>query len=439
MNLVILDGTSNDSSVGDKLTEQAESRGLTVVRFALAGLRLAPCLGDFECWIRTPGICRTRDEGQEIARAMHDASLVVFVTPLVFGGYSADLKKAVDRLIGLVQPHFAERDGTTRHVARYARYAPILFIGFGGQKNDESVEIFREMAAGNAANLLAPAYYIHLVSPDSTHWQAELGEMLNRALDGLPGLPSIAPTADALQKACVADRYDAADECAPGSIAIFIGSARPKGCSTSESLARQLMKGLEKSNIRISLVFASQFIKSGAQAEDGLNTMLAADLLIVAAPLYVDGLPSLVTCALEKLASRLLSEKYPLRKVAGLLNCGYPEAEHNRIAMRLLRNFSHESGLTWAGGLALGGGEIIHGRPLSSLRFMVRRPIRALQLAASSLAEGQPIPVAASRLMARPLVPALIFRWAARIRWILQARVYGINSRQLLARPHDAI
>ena len=437
MSLIILDGTSNDPSVSEHLIELAESRGVTVIHFALASLRIAPCLGDFECWIRTPGICRTRDEGQEIARAMHDASLVVFLTPILFGGYSADLKKAVDRLIGLVQPHFTERNGTTRHVPRYARYAPVLFIGISGQSNDESAEIFREMAAGNAANLLAPAYYTHHVSPGSAHWKSELGEALNKALDGLPGLPSIAPTAEALQMACVADRLDPADQQAPRSIAILIGSARPKGSSTSESLARQLMEDLEKSNVRTSLVFASQFIKSGQQAEDGLNTMLAADLLIVVAPIYVDGLPSLVTRALEKLALRLRAEKHPLRKVAGLLNCGYPEAEHNRIAMRLLCNFSHESGLTWAGGLALGGGEIIHGRPLSSLRFMVRGPIRALQLAASALAEGQPIPVAASRLMARPLVPTLLFRWVARIRWILQARAHGIDSRQLLARPHD--
>lgn len=102
MNLVILDGSTGDAGAGRHLVTLAERMGARVVHFALADLRLAPCLGDFECWLKTPGLCRTRDEVQDIVREMHRAGLVVFLTPVVFGGYSAELKKAVDRLIGLV-------------------------------------------------------------------------------------------------------------------------------------------------------------------------------------------------------------------------------------------------------------------------------------------------------------------------------------------------
>ena len=79
----------------------ARRRGAAVTRYELATLHLAPCLGDFDCWLKTPGLCRTQDALQAIARSVHDADLLVYATPLTFGGYGSVLKLAVDRLIGL--------------------------------------------------------------------------------------------------------------------------------------------------------------------------------------------------------------------------------------------------------------------------------------------------------------------------------------------------
>lgn len=438
MNLVILDGSTGDASASHTLLRLAEGMGAQCTRFALDEMRLAPCLGDFECWLKTPGLCRTRDPAQDIARAMHGADLIVFLTPVVFGGYGAELKKAVDRLIGLVSPYFHDRDGLTRHLPRYERYAPILFIGLAERNDDEAAAIFRQLAAGNAINLLAPSFRTLLVSPAAPDWQGEIEHALRAALDGEPGEVALLPTADLLTKACAADPAAWAAARPPRSAAVFIGSARPKGQSTSESLARELIAGLEEAGVPTTLVYASQFIKAGRRADEGLEAMLGAELLVVAAPLYVDGLPYLVTRALEQLAERLVMAAPALRQVAGILNCGYPEAVHNHLALRLLRTFTLQSGLVWAGGLALGAGEIIHGRPLTFIPFLLRRPRRALQLAARALAAGQPIPPAASELMAQSLVPPRLFRWVARLRWLWQARAHGIGRQRLHARPHEA-
>lgn len=433
MSLVILDGVPGESAVGAHLAVLGERLGLPVTRFTLAGMRLAPCLGDFECWTKTPGLCRTRDGINDIARAMHGARLAVFVTPIVFGGYGPELKKAVDRLIGLAHPFFTERDGVTRHEARYERYAPLLFIGVDDGTDAAAMATFRELAAGNAINLMAPRFATRVLSPAAPDWPERLEEALTGALGEGGGDPL--PPAETIATACAAD--STADAKPPRVAAIFIGSARPKGSSTSESLARELMTHLEPAGTAVALIYASDFIKPGRAAERAVETMLAADLLVVSAPIYVDGLPYLAVRALEQLGERLAQGGHALRTVAGILNCGYPEAVHNRIAMRLLRNFARRGGLAWAGGLALGGGEMIHGRPIAPLRYILRAPVRALRLAGQALAAGQVIPPEAIRLMAKPLVPAGLFRWVARWRWLLHARANRIDGRQLASRPHE--
>lgn len=436
MKLVILDGTTGESPASLCISQAAPRAGATVTRFALSETRLAPCIGDFDCWTRSPGRCRTQDEAQDIAQAVHDADLVVFLTPLVFGGYSSALKRAVDRLIPLIDSSFHKRFGLTRHLPRYARYPALLCIGLADRPSDEARSLFAELAGGNAINLLAQSFRSLVVSLHDRDWQERIASAVRASLRGKPGEPLPMPAPDALARACAPDPMPPGSP--PRTASILIGSARPRGKSTSESLARGLAAELEKAGVRTSLVPVIHFAKDGHRAEKAMTTLLAGELLIVAAPLYVDALPSLVTRALERLEQELGSQPHDVKSVAGLLNCGFPEALHNRSALRLLRLFARDCGLNWTGGLAMGAGEILHGKPLASARIIMRPQIRALALAAAELAAGRGIPAEAARQMARPLVPAGLFRWIAPLKWILQARPHGVSRKQLHARPLDA-
>lgn len=436
MNLVILDGTTGEVQVSRLLELLTAREDTRVTHFALADIVLAPCAGDFECWVKTPGLCRTQDQAQDIARAMRDAELVVFLSPLVFGGYSSTLKKAVDRLIALIDPFFHERDGLTRHLPRYDVYPPLLCIGLADRPSDEASSTFAALAAGNAVNLLAPSFRSLLISPSEVGWEQAVAEAIAVGLSGAPGDRQPISPHDALARVCAPDTLGS-DPTPPRTATVLIGSARPKGTSTSESLARGLIGGLELAGVKTTLVHAIGFVKDGRLADSALAAMLDSELLIVASPLYVDALPSLATRALERLSERLRSQPHRLRSVVGLLNCGFPEATHNRTALRMLRSFAHEAGLAWAGGLAMGAGEILHGMPLAKAPLRMRAQIRALELAAGDLAAGHGISRQASDAMARPLLPAFLFRWLAPIRWVLQAGTHGVSWRKLHARPFD--
>ncbi|MBK8796832.1 MAG: flavodoxin family protein [Anaerolineales bacterium] len=69
--------------------------GWTVETISLRAQKIAYCLGCFECWVKTPGLCRIDDDGRTVTAAMLASDLVIYLTPLTYGGYSSELKKAI--------------------------------------------------------------------------------------------------------------------------------------------------------------------------------------------------------------------------------------------------------------------------------------------------------------------------------------------------------
>ena len=96
--IVVLDGAgSNDQDLAPilgVLSQVLEVSGAVQV-FPLRETKLAYCLGCFNCWIKTPGMCVEADAGREIAKAVIRSDVTVFFTPVTFGGYSPELKKGV--------------------------------------------------------------------------------------------------------------------------------------------------------------------------------------------------------------------------------------------------------------------------------------------------------------------------------------------------------
>src|SRR5690606_34167495 len=65
-----------------------------VERFALEGLKLGFCQGEFDCWVKNPGRCKIHDAEQKITAAIPGADAVVLLGPVQFGGFAHGLKRA---------------------------------------------------------------------------------------------------------------------------------------------------------------------------------------------------------------------------------------------------------------------------------------------------------------------------------------------------------
>jgi len=168
-----------------------------------------------------------------------------------------------------------------------------------------------------------------------------------------------------------------------------------------------------------------------------LQAVEGADLVILAFPLYVDSLPYLATEALERIAASRQAQPSPgPAAFLAIANCGFPEAAHNAAALTICRQFADAAGFAWAGGLALGEGGAIAGRPLAQAGGMVRNVVAALDLVAAAVAEGKPAPEEAVARMARPFIPARAYMLMGDLGWLMQARRNRVLTR-LGARPFD--
>lgn len=170
MNVTILNGAlAGDrfvDAVAAALQDALQRQSWMVRPWQLADEKLAFCLGCFECWTKTPGLCRIDDAGREVAESLIQSDLAVFVTPITFGGYSSALKKAVDRVIPLISPFFERIDGEVHHHARYARYPALFGLGVLPKSHPIQAEIFDTLISRNAINLHAPAHGSRIILRD---------------------------------------------------------------------------------------------------------------------------------------------------------------------------------------------------------------------------------------------------------------------------------
>lgn len=162
MKAIILNGARKDDnaldSVHEIIVDELTGIGWEVKSFALHKIKIAYCLGCFECWVKTPGVCRFNDDGREIAGQFIQSDLSILFTPVTFGGYSAELKKALDRIICLILPFFMKINGEVHHKLRYEQYPRLMGVGVLPQENEESKRIFKTLVNRNALNLHPPAH-----------------------------------------------------------------------------------------------------------------------------------------------------------------------------------------------------------------------------------------------------------------------------------------
>ena len=186
--VVILDGRRDGETSADPafktLTDEIASRGLPCRVFDLRAMPIGACNGCFGCWVKTPGQCVQDDPAREVARACARADLVVLFTPVTFGGYSSELKKAMDRNIPNLSPIFIRIRGETHHPCRYASRARLAALGVLEQPDEEEQRLFETVVHRNAINFHSPrqAASVVLAADGPERLRAAAAGLLDRVL-----------------------------------------------------------------------------------------------------------------------------------------------------------------------------------------------------------------------------------------------------------------
>lgn len=85
----------------------------------------------------------------------------------------------------------------------------------------------------------------------------------------------------------------------------------------------------------------------------------AADNVVFSMPLYVDGVPSHVLSFLREM-EEYCREYRPSLNVYVIANNGFIEGRQNEPLMQIMENFCARSGISWCGGLGIGGGVMMN-------------------------------------------------------------------------------
>lgn len=218
-------------------------------------------------------------------------------------------------------------------------------------------------------------------------------------------------------------------------VLLLIGSPKQQS-STSESLGTHLIQRLQTNGFESETLFIHKALKSDDRRNMLLTAINNAELIVIAFPLYIDCLPYLVIKMMELVTENRKGNKDLMKqRLVCIVNNGFPEPHQNNTAVAICRQFARETGFNWAGGLQLGGGEAINGRPLHEVKGMARNIIKSLNLAAAALSKNNPIPQEAKKFMAKLIVPAWLYRWMGAFRWKRDSKKYGVNK-QLYNRPY---
>lgn len=160
-NVLVLSGF-NEGQAGEReglgaVKEVCSTTGHTMQVHLVRELDVHHCLGCFGCWVRTPGTCIIDDDCRQVARDFMRSDVVVFLTPISFGGFSGILKTVFDRTIPLGMPFFIRVGDETHHMQRYRKYPSFVGIGWLPAADPGMDEIFRNLIQRNALNFHSPA------------------------------------------------------------------------------------------------------------------------------------------------------------------------------------------------------------------------------------------------------------------------------------------
>ncbi|MEM7736626.1 MAG: NAD(P)H-dependent oxidoreductase [Deinococcota bacterium] len=158
MKALVLDGMPADASPkhAQLLQESLEAHDYEVTHVALHKLNVAYCQGCFECWTASPGVCKINDGANDVTQDIVVSDLLVYLTPVTFGGYSYHLKKMIDRMAcSLLLPFFQHIQGKTHHVTRYQKLPDLLGVGVLPEADVHEEALFSQLVSANARNLHA--------------------------------------------------------------------------------------------------------------------------------------------------------------------------------------------------------------------------------------------------------------------------------------------
>ena len=310
-----------------------------------ADLKIMHCMGCNNCWLKTPGVCAIKDDYEIILKKLVAAENLWVVADTKFGFIDYRGKRVLDRVVPMLNMYIEFRDGWERH---QLRYHPLNFgVIYKGNGNRELLEEWSMRVARNMAGRS-----LGVISLDKD-------EACENA--AVPSAKCVAPTS-------------------AEHVIIINGSPRIKKNSNTNKIIQAFAEGLENAGITHKLYSLSNH----AEWDEACEAFMTNDNIIIALPLFVECLPSL----LLEFLSTLPTERKQSAKLSFILHGGFDEGHQLRLGEKFLQSLPAQLGCTCGGVLVKGGSFLLRNRENSYIKKMTDKMLASYTAMGRSFARN---------------------------------------------------
>ena len=190
------------------------------------------------------------------------------------------------------------------------------------------------------------------------------------------------------------------------------GGISGSGCVLDE--VKKHLKGAECADINL---------RKGTVSPEEMEILKKADSIIIAFPLYVDGVPSHLLRCMEQIRDINAG-------VYAVCNCGFYEAEQNKHALKIMGNWCKANNLNWKRGIGIGGGGALGMIMPSSNMMFKKKVVNTLKGLAEEAMAGR----GGENIYVSMGIPRAIYKMAAEKNWRKALKANGLKSSDLTRR-----
>lgn len=205
-------------------------------------------------------------------------------------------------------------------------------------------------------------------------------------------------------------------------VALINGSPRAKG-SASGCVLQEIKPLLPPKSQIMEYSFRKPQLDSNVPEQ-----LAQCDILLIAFPLYVDGIPSQLLNCLYQMETFFRARPENKIIVYSIANCGFYEGHQNKIALEMMKNWCEKAGCKWGQGLGIGGGGML---PMLAGVPAGKGPKKNLSRALDAFTANLSAGASAENIYVSPGFPRIAYKLAAEMGWRHQIKANGLKPRDL--------
>lgn len=291
---------------------------------------ITPCIGCWNCWLKTPGKCVFNDVMTEVYADYINSSRVVILFDSSKGFVNYQMKAFFDRTIPHYHPYIEIVDGECHHLARYDEYPELYFYYDTKDLTEREDQLIEDYLYRTTYHFQSLAFRIQ--------WKYTLEVM---ALE---------------DRKAKRNRVKRIETEKMEKLIIYNGSPRRSGSNTAMIL--------EHVKSRLNDTVEIRDLKDKDQWHEWVSNFKNEENVLFAMPLYVHAMPSHVMAFIEKLEPSEGS-------IAFVIQSGFPESSQSYFLEAYFEELSKILNRKYLGSAIKGGIEGLQIRPLKQQNKMI--------------------------------------------------------------------